>query len=783
MNVERSLQVGIAALCCIGTISLGVGEDNYLIAALAVVVSFSSLILCDRKQWLQIGHGTSNVLSLAALAGSLIYAAQKGSEEQVLIMARLMALLQFILQFKAKSQRNYWLLATVSFLQMAVAAALEAGMVYAFLMTIYLFWALFFLGYFSLWREQQRHTIDAAKARRAQTQQGRGFVALPTTDAALTDAGGDFARRIVRLGFGTLVLAGILFAVVPRIGGQVWETGTIVGPRTVGFTPEIDLSRGGQTIEDPEVVMQVRFFDYKTRLPVHVDGDIYMRGTSVMDYDSSTGKWERGRIRTFFRNGLPSITLLASDQGLIVQRIAIEPLSRTTLFSCYPAFTDQPEESQKSLIHQSRLGQISRQDVLRTKRFEYEVVTPAFQRNRQGQLIPLLSPIYDGEGELVAMPPQRADGSDPLAGLKSIAAQVVADVPATDVLLRAKRLEAYLRDSGRFEYSLDGPERPAAVDPIEDFVVNRPVGHCEFYAGALAMMLRSVGIPARVVLGYRGGEFNVVGNFYEFQQLHAHSWVEVYLPPDKVPLDRLTDTPGLIPLAEANGAWLQLDGTAPASITRTAVANTTWSQIQQVLDYVRFLWVNYVVGMDSTRQKESVYGPLLTSFGEMIKNLRDPDFWLTVKRDIQKMIWTGGESLAFVLIFAAAIGLVIAAFVSRRGFKRESREAAAEAKAARRMAPPTEEFYLRMERLLAKMSLVRTGDQTLREWALAAGGELAELPHTRMASAVPRTIVDHYYRVRFGKRPLDDVQLAEVEESLKSLEAAVVAKPDNKPPG
>ncbi|MGC3969304.1 MAG: DUF3488 and transglutaminase-like domain-containing protein [Pirellulales bacterium] len=588
-------------------------------------------------------------------------------------MAELMAYLQFVLQFKEKTTRNYWLLATVSLLQLAVAAALQTGLVFAVLLTIYLFWALFFLGHFNLLREQRRNVAEAAKARRSIAKRGVGFAPVAALDPLPAPGSGDFSRRMVRMGFGTLALAAILFVVVPRIGGHTWETGAIVGPRTVGFAQDINLNSAGRTFEDPEVVMQVRFFDYKTRQPFHIDGDIYMRGTAVMEYDSEKGEWKRGRVQSFFRNGLPSITRLASDEGAVLQRVAIEPMSRSVLFSCYPAFTDQAEQSQQSIIHQGRLGQISRQETLLQKRFEYEVITPAFQRHRQGQLIPLLFPNNDVEGELLRTPPFRADGTDPLAGLKQTAAQVVAEVPEEDVLLRARRLEAYLRDSGRFEYTLDAPQRPPGVDPVEDFVMSQPRGHCEFYAGALALMLRSVGIPARIVLGYRGGEFNVVGNFYEFQQLHAHSWVEAYMPPGKVPLDRLSDTPGLIPLAEANGARLQLDGTAPASFASTAVANTTWSQIQQVLDYVRFLWVNYVVGMDSTRQNESIYAPVLTAMSDVVNQLRDPAMWEEWRRQAVQAVYDAGMWSGLWIFLAVGIGFLIAAVVWRFWYHREVR--------------------------------------------------------------------------------------------------------------
>ena len=66
----------------------------------------------------------------------------------------------------------------------------------------------------------------------------------------------------------------------------------------------------------------------------------------------------------------------------------------------------------------------------------------------------------------------------------------------------------YLRQSGDFSYTLKLEVTDPTLDPVEDFLVNRKSGHCEYFASALALLLRSVGIPARVVNGFKGGDWN-----------------------------------------------------------------------------------------------------------------------------------------------------------------------------------------------------------------------------------------------------------------------------------
>ena len=73
---------------------------------------------------------------------------------------------------------------------------------------------------------------------------------------------------------------------------------------------------------------------------------------------------------------------------------------------------------------------------------------------------------------------------------------------------QGRALEIYLRDSGEFGYTLEMNVVDPSLDPVEDFLVNRKEGHCEYFASALALLLRSIDIPARMVNGFKGGDWN-----------------------------------------------------------------------------------------------------------------------------------------------------------------------------------------------------------------------------------------------------------------------------------
>jgi len=88
-------------------------------------------------------------------------------------------------------------------------------------------------------------------------------------------------------------------------------------------------------------------------------------------------------------------------------------------------------------------------------------------------------------------------------------------------------LESYLRRN--FGYTLNLAGKPGA-DPLPQFLFVTKAGHCEYFASAMAVMLRTLGIPSREVNGFLPGEFNDVAGDYIVRGSDAHSWVEAYFP-------------------------------------------------------------------------------------------------------------------------------------------------------------------------------------------------------------------------------------------------------------
>src|SRR5207244_5015174 len=92
---------------------------------------------------------------------------------------------------------------------------------------------------------------------------------------------------------------------------------------------------------------------------------------------------------------------------------------------------------------------------------------------------------------------------------------------------KAAAIEHYLRT--RFGYTLD-LSATSKADPLAHFLFERRSGHCEYFAAAMTVMLRSLGIPARYVNGFLPGEYNELGGDFIVRASDAHSWVEAYFP-------------------------------------------------------------------------------------------------------------------------------------------------------------------------------------------------------------------------------------------------------------
>jgi len=96
---------------------------------------------------------------------------------------------------------------------------------------------------------------------------------------------------------------------------------------------------------------------------------------------------------------------------------------------------------------------------------------------------------------------------------------------------KAIKIQNYLHDPQNYTYTLDIPTPPNGVDRVDYFLFDSKQGYCEYYAASMVVMLRSIGVPARMALGYAPGEEDPANpGTYIVKEAQAHTWPEVYFP-------------------------------------------------------------------------------------------------------------------------------------------------------------------------------------------------------------------------------------------------------------
>lgn len=752
VTIERVLQICVAALAALGAVLLGIGERTSLMALLACYVSASSVYLTDFKGWLRLSQSQANLLA----GGGVLWAAWSIGGQDIsswlLPVANLCTWLQFILQYQRKYERHYWMLIVLSLLQAAVATALSYDLIFGAAMLAYLPVGVTTLLLFFLYREMRRHT------RADQPLESPDVPAEPVFDDELRLS--IVLRHVGVVCVTTLILTATAFLAVPRLGRASWQAGTPIAQRMVGMSEDVSLGQAGFVNENPEAVMRVSFFDEATGEPYAVTDSLLFRGLHFARYEK--GDWHQGP-----KGRVDRLDVRPGPEGAVLQEITIEPLQSEVLFSIHPFIK---HETNDELLYNRRRQQLMRSDSRTSTQFRYNLLTTGLHDGRQYAFVPCLDPADDRQ--LFAELPQ----AELFPHLIELARDLVADLPADDHYARARRLESHLRYSGDFTYSLNLMREDPSIDPLEDFLVNTQQGHCQYFASALTLMLRSVGIPARLVVGFKGGEWNHLGHFYQVRQLHAHAWVEAYMPPEMLPDDRPPSSDGW-----QRGGWLLLDPT-PGVGRQLANASIGFNfmALRQAIDYLRYLWSGFIVGMDASRQFELFYRPLGERVVAFFRGLFDPAQWRVWIADWMGALRRGdvgwfGTTWRLALLLAIILGLGQLVWLGLRRMARGRwwRHWAAVLRGDE--SASSIEFYRRLESLLADHGLIRLPQQTQQEFALAVGSLLSDRSATRGVATVPLRVTEVFYRVRFGGRDLDKTESEVVEQSLFDLKAALSA--------
>jgi transglutaminase-like putative cysteine protease len=519
----------------------------------------------------------------------------------------------------------------------------------------------------------------------------------------------------------------------------------------------------GSTLEDSQKVLAVRFRRHRDSQPYLVYGDLFLRGAVLNQYRD--GRWGYRSSGDPIQIPVVEVERRDAPADLIRQEFRLEPLDRPELFCIWPSIYVARDDRVQFDPYSQRF---QRTGGLLRRSFAYELATAAFANGRQTDLVPALAQ--------VDLQPLLQWPAESLPNLAAQARQWLdqANVPADDPVGRGRALERALRTSPRFSYRLGETSRDQTLDPIEDFVVNDPRGHCEYFASALTLMLRSQGLPARLVVGYKSDEFNYLEERYWVRQSHAHAWVEAYIPPESIP----DSVRNLHPSFDwSHGGWLRLDPT-PSSLSELSLVEYLKQKLRDWQAATRTAWTQHVLQMSGTQQSSLIYRPMIQTLRETVSQLSRAA-WFGDETGGSEYPATPRELLARVVPWIV-VGMIAFALLAWRTLRHRSSRAGRSnrrrSRHPRRSSPgrfaASVEFYRRWEALFQRRGLRRIPSQTPREFAREAGARLAEATGQPQLRDAALCVSNAFYEVRFGGATLDDQQTAAVEDALHRIQQA-----------
>ena len=293
----------------------------------------------------------------------------------------------------------------------------------------------------------------------------------------------------------------VLFLLFPRLA-PLWGVPSDAMTGRSGLSSNMQVGSIAKLALDDSVAMRIKFEG-----PVPAQQDLYFRGPVLSDFDGR--EWRPPTARLSSRYGLPSNLMLSGAP--IAYEVTLEPTNRPWLFVMEAADQNPSLPGFESVMQNDLQWQLNRPitNLVRYKAQSY----PIF-RHGPLQAVP-------GLREFVELPP----GFN-LRTL-ALAAQIrrdprYANAGSTEL---AQVVMERLRTGG-YTYTLE----PGVFgqNTADEFWFDRKEGFCEHIASSFVILMRALDVPARIVTGYQGGEFNSVGGFWVVRQSNAHAWTEIW---------------------------------------------------------------------------------------------------------------------------------------------------------------------------------------------------------------------------------------------------------------
>ncbi len=709
--IDRYFEISLFLLLTVGFLTLaGTGRMDF------VTVSFMSLslagraVLLWRKSLWQLSPRLVSRLTVLYvpfyfLDFWFLLASQETLLERLLLATiHLIFFTAVVKMFSARATRDHIYLAALAFAQMLAAATLTVQT--SFLLYFAVFLLLAIMTFTSL-------EIQRARARVAARQAPQ-----PPPPAKLGSA---LSGTAVAICVGTVVLTTLLFFVIPRGGRGYFGSLALPSDRISGFSDQVDLGEIGRIKRLSTVVMHVQAPDLSPLRPVK------WRGIGLTTFDGK--KWFNRNLifsnlsgfrffrfrQELFHPGQPqdllSYTITLQSVASDALFLATQPLQLTG------PFRDLWQDEAGSVFLRYNSGSLVRYAAVS----DVAVPSADLLRTDSAAVSPEIRETY------LQLPPV-----DPR--VRQLALEITQ--PESSVYDKARAVESYLHN--HYAYTLDLP--PAMPpDPIAYFLLEARRGHCEFFASSMTILLRAVGIPARLVNGFLQGSYNDLSGQYTVRASDAHTWVEVYFP---------------------TYGWISFDPTPPEGRSAQALR---LGRLSLYLDAMQTYWEEWVINYDFlhqvtlARQLEQS-SRQWTNQSRRYFRQRYQYLVAQVRQTTDDLLEHRRAALVFVLLSA----LALAGLWARPAFRGRFREWRMLRRARQGNVRPEDATlaYLRLLRFLSRYGIRKSPAQTPHEFARSV---------PEPAGPLVRDFTQLYLHTRFGRSPEGLSGMASLLSQIQTL--------------
>lgn len=727
-RLERPLLVLVWLAVC--SFSLAEGELFYLLAG-TVAVGINLLATWRAKE-IYVRRLLVNVgvlLAGAMLVGELLLT----REHELVALGHFLILILLCKLFERKTNRDYVQMLGMSLLLMVAATLLTVDVWFGLALAAYVVLACYTGMIFTL-----KRGLDAAASAQLATESGPLAPQRVAWNVIRDWPGRDLRRRLL-VALAIIVNLGVcMFLFMPRLPRAMGNPAFMpqIGQQSVlGLASEVSLGQPPKLYQSDEEVMRLRLSGPLPRSISMVDYG-YLRAQTFDRYAHS--RWD---ISPELRQQQPAESALPADTpGLVVQDIQADPALLPMLPGIYPTVRVE----YRGFLEQPRHDR----DLNWT--LPLRPTSPRWVRYRAHSFVGILD---DQQKDLLHRLAGRAfirrlEQENPAQSVvvpdsvRQLAAHWCSDLIRQRLqqpqdadrinLAIARRLSNRLRQD--YEYSLDFTDAEPGRDGVEDFLFHMKHGHCEYFASAMTVMCRSLGVTARLATGFRIDDSNARGGEFVVRGRDAHAWTEVYTP---------------------SGDWVIMDATGTGPDRTAASSASRWLKEHWLA--LKGRYHDYVIGYDaySHRQVSGLFTQALAWAGKNVKA-----FVGALSRGIANLAARGtlDSTLIRVLIVLGGIGSTVVVALALRRLKRKARPAD---KAGYSLQLPF------MDELMALLAQGRPHLPlaTLREQARRTAGTL-DLPYEPLSE-----VVELYYQARWGGCLPTEDQVQAARSKLRQLTA------------